>query len=58
MLSENEMKRLDLAMLYELRLLFVESGRETCTKEEILTLMDQIALAILMSEKIFAHEYD
>ena len=39
------MKRLDLAMLYELRLLFVESDKETYTKQEILTLLDQIAIA-------------
>ncbi|MBQ9412486.1 MAG: hypothetical protein IJU29_05240 [Oscillospiraceae bacterium] len=43
--SENEIRRLDLAMLYELRLMFVESDKENYTKQEILTLLDQIATA-------------
>lgn len=41
---ESEMKRMDLAMLYELRLIFNESDKETYTKQEILDLLDQIAI--------------
>ena len=39
--SESEIKRMDLAMLYELRLIFNESEKETFTKAELL---DQIAI--------------
>lgn len=42
--SESEMKRMDLAMLYELRLIFSESEKETFTKAEIMELLDQIAI--------------
>lgn len=42
--SESEMKRMDLAMLYELRLIFNESDKETYTKQEIMDLLDQIAI--------------
>lgn len=42
--SESEMKRMDLAMLYELRLVFNESEKETYTKAEIMELLDQIAI--------------
>ena len=42
--SESEMKRMDLAMLYELRLIFSESEKETFTKTEIMELLDQIAI--------------
>lgn len=43
--SETEIKRMDLAMLYELRLIFTESEKETYTKTEILELLDQIAIS-------------
>jgi hypothetical protein len=42
--SENEMKRMDLAMLYELRLILNESDKETYTKAELMDLLDQIAI--------------
>ena len=42
--SESEIKRMDLAMLYELRLIFNESEKETFTKAEIMELLDQIAM--------------
>lgn len=42
--SENEMKRMDLAMLYELRLILNESDKETYTKAELMELLDQIAI--------------
>ena len=43
--SETEIKRMDLAMLYELRLIFTESEKENYTKTEILELLDQIAIS-------------
>ena len=43
--SESEIKRMDLAMLYELRLIFTESEKETYTKAEITELLDQIAIS-------------
>lgn len=43
--SEIEIKRLDLAMLYELRLIFTEGEKETYTKAEIVELLDQIAIS-------------
>ena len=42
--SEAEMKRMDLAMLYELRLVVAESQKDTFTKAELLELLDQIAI--------------
>lgn len=42
--TENEMKRMDLAMLYELRLILNESDKETYTKAELMELLDQIAI--------------
>ena len=42
--SEIEIKRMDLAMLYELRLIFTEGDKETYTKAEIVDLLDQIAI--------------
>ncbi len=42
--SESGIKRMDLAMLYELRLIFNESEKETFTKAEIMELLDQIAI--------------
>lgn len=43
--SENEIKRMDLAMIYELRLIISESEKENYTKSEILELLDQIAIS-------------
>ncbi len=43
--SETEIKRMDLAMLYELRLIFTEGEKETYTKAEIVELLDQIAIS-------------
>lgn len=43
--SEIEIKRLDLAMLYELRLIFTEGEKETYTKAEIVELLDKIAIS-------------
>lgn len=42
--TESEMKRMDLAMLYELRLILNESDKETYTKAELMELLDQIAV--------------
>ena len=42
--TENEMKRMDLAMLSELRLILNESDKETYTKAELMDLLDQIAV--------------
>ena len=41
--TESEMKKIELATLYELRLTFSESEKAEYTKEEILQLLDQIA---------------
>lgn len=43
--SETGIKRMDLAMLYELRLIFTEGEKETYTKSEIVELLDQIAIS-------------
>lgn len=43
--SETEIKRMDLAMLYELRLIFTEGKKENYTKAEIVELLDQIAIS-------------
>lgn len=43
--SETEIKRMDLAMLYELRLIFTEGEKENYTKAEIVELLDQIAIS-------------
>lgn len=42
--TESERKRMDLAMLYELRLILNESDKETYTKAELMELLDQIAV--------------
>ncbi len=42
--TESEMKRIDLAMLYELRLIINESEKDSYTKTEIMELLDQIAI--------------
>ena len=42
--SESEMNRIDLAMLYELRLIINESEKENYTKKELVELLDQIAI--------------
>lgn len=43
--TETEMKKLELATIYELRLTISESDKETYTKEELVQLFDQIAVA-------------
>lgn len=43
--SETEIKRMDLAILYELRLIFTEGEKENYTKAEIVELLDQIAIS-------------
>lgn len=43
--TEKEMSRIELAMLYELRLVFAEGEKKEYTREEILELLDKIALA-------------
>ena len=42
--AEYEMKKIELATLYELRLTISESEKEKYTKEELLQLLDQIAI--------------
>ena len=42
--TEAEIKRMDLAMLYELRLILNESDKETYTNAELMELLDQIAV--------------
>ena len=42
--SESEMKKIELATLYELRLTISESDKDGYTKEELLQLLDQIAI--------------
>ena len=45
MTTEKEMARIELAMIYELRLVFGEGEKTEYTREEILELLDKIALA-------------
>ena len=42
--TESEMKKIELGTLYELRLTISESDKEDYTKEELLQLLDQIAI--------------
>ena len=42
--SESEMKKIELATLYELRLTMSESDKDGYTKEELLQLLDLIAI--------------
>jgi len=42
--SESEMKKIDFSTLYELRLTISESDKDGYTKEELLQLLDQIAI--------------
>ena len=42
--SENEVRKIELATLYELRLTISESEMTDYTKEELLQLLDQIAI--------------
>lgn len=42
--TEAEMKKIELATLYELRLTISESDKTDYTKEELLQLLDQIAI--------------
>ena len=44
--TENEMKKIELATLYELRLTISESDKSEYTKDELLQLLDQIAIVI------------
>lgn len=43
--TREEMNRVELAMLYELRLIIDASDKSTYTKAEILALIDQIAIS-------------
>lgn len=43
--TETEIKRMYLAMLYELRLIFTEGEKENYTKAEIVELLDKIAIS-------------
>lgn len=43
--TEYEMKRTELAVIYEIRLIIDESEKETYTKDEIKNLLDQIAIS-------------
>ena len=49
--SESEMKKIELATLYELRLTISESDKDGYTKEELLQLLDQIAIVIMKLQK-------
>lgn len=42
--TESEMKKIELATLYELRLTISESDKDEYKKEELLRLLDQIAI--------------
>lgn len=42
--TENEIKKIELATLYELRLTISESDKDDYSKEELLQFLDQIAL--------------
>lgn len=42
--TENEIKKIELATLYELRLMISESDKDDYSKEELLQFLDQIAL--------------
>lgn len=42
--SENEVRKIELATLHELRLTISESEKTDYTKEELLQLLDQIAI--------------
>lgn len=44
--SEKEIQQVKLATLYELRLTITESQKDTYTQEEIVQLLDQIAVAM------------
>jgi len=43
--TEKEISRIELAMIYELRLIIDASDKDQYTVEELKTLLDQIALA-------------
>lgn len=43
--TEEEMNRIELAMLYELRLIINEAEKQNYTKQEILNFIDQIAIS-------------
>lgn len=43
--TEKEMAKIELATLYELRLIFSEGDKTEYTREELLEMLDKIALA-------------
>ncbi|MCI9224242.1 MAG: hypothetical protein HFE91_02100 [Acutalibacter sp.] len=43
--TEKEMDKLELATIYELRLLFSEGEKEEYTRQEIVELLDKIAIS-------------
>lgn len=45
MLTEKEIAKIELATLYELRLIFSEGEKNEYTKEALLEMLDKIALA-------------
>lgn len=45
MLAEKDYKLIEKATLYDLRLIFSTGEKETYTKEEIVALLDKIAMA-------------
>ena len=45
MTPESETKKIEMATLYELRLMIDASEKDSYTKEEILRLIDQVAMA-------------
>lgn len=44
-MSETEMRSIDLAMLYELRLIIKESEKENYSKDELMEFLDQVAIS-------------
>lgn len=44
-MTEKEMQTVKLSTLYELRLIFTQGGKEEYTTEEIVELLDKIAMA-------------
>jgi len=45
MLTEKEIAKMELATLYELRLIFSEGEKNEYTKKDLLEMLDKIALA-------------
>lgn len=42
--TEKEMKRIELSILYELRLMIASDAKETYTKDELLDIIDKFAM--------------